>query len=226
MPTTICISFMYKSQSIRNIKGFISGTKLYLLLLLLNSNSLNSQNTQSKSAKTIQAKIEIGPEYIWHSNIGNEINTTSFNLLFWTHYFKNAQLDMHFGLTATEAKGTIQDWYTQNSPIIYHESTAKGIGPIVHFQQIIFEMAPISIFAAPSVGIIFYDKNFPYGGDFYNFMWRMSILFEYRINENYSFNIGVKWMHVSNGQGTGPYNPFYEGKGFSVTLTRQLYFKR
>ncbi|MCX6297076.1 MAG: acyloxyacyl hydrolase [Bacteroidetes bacterium] len=187
---------------------------------------MNAQNTQPKASKIIQAKIELSPEYVWHSNIGNEINTTSFNVFFMTHYLNNPQFEIYFGLTATRAKGKIQDWNTQNPSIIYHESSAEGFGPIVHFQQIIFEMNRVTLFAAPSVGIIFYNKNFPYGGDIYNFMWRMGILFEYRINKNYSINIGCKWMHVSNGQGSGANNPFYEGKGLSVALTKQLNFKR
>jgi hypothetical protein len=65
-----------------------------------------------------------------------------------------------------------------------------------------------------SGGFIVYDKIFPNGGKYYNFMWRIGPQFIYKISENSSVNIGYMLMHVSNG--LKAHNPSYNAHGVSL----------
>src|SRR5690606_20627380 len=65
---------------------------------------------------------------------------------------------------------------------------------------------------------VFYRPDFPPGGDFYNLAWQLGGAVAVRITERLRLGFGVRWMHVSNGQGLGAQNPSYEGVGFPVSL--------
>ena len=67
-------------------------------------------------------------------------------------------------------------------------------------------------------GIILYNKPFPPRGDIYNFMFRLGGTITFYINENYSLNIGLRRMHVSNGQGVGSFNPFMKELVYPLIL--------
>ncbi|CQR74944.1 hypothetical protein SpAn4DRAFT_4301 [Sporomusa ovata] len=64
-----------------------------------------------------------------------------------------------------------------------------------------------------SGGVILYDKPFPAGGRYYDFMWRVGPKFIYKFNDNSSINVGYMLMHVSNGFKT--HNPGYDAHGIS-----------
>ncbi|MEN6620696.1 MAG: acyloxyacyl hydrolase [Smithella sp.] len=65
-----------------------------------------------------------------------------------------------------------------------------------------------------SGGFIVYDKTFPAGGRYYNFMWRIGSQFIYKISKDSSVNVGYMLMHVSNGFKT--HNPGYNARGISL----------
>jgi hypothetical protein len=71
-------------------------------------------------------------------------------------------------------------------------------------------------------GIILYNKSFPPRGDIYNFMFRLGGNIGFYIGNNFSINLGLRRMHISNGQGVGYFNPFYEGEGLSLNLSKQF----
>lgn len=191
---------------------------------LLNTSQLFSQENIEVLPKSINAKIEIGPEFIWPSSNYQTIHTASINALFGTNYFKKAKLNIDVGVTATFAWGTSLDWYTSaNNNLIYIKTSAFGAGPVLKFSQNIFEINRFSISGTASAGAILYDKNFPPGGDFYNFMLRAGLDFGYNLNKNISLKLNTKWLHVSNGQGSGPHNPYYEGYGLGITVTKFFY---
>lgn len=202
--------------------------KIFFCLMcffLINTNQLFSQENTEALSKSVKAKIEIGPEFIWPSSNYQTIHTTSINALVWTNYFKKAKLNIDVGLTATYAWGTSLDWYTStNSNLVYLKTSAFGAGPVLKFSQNIFEINNFSISGTASAGVILYDKHFPPGGDFYNFMLRTGVDFGYKMNGNTTIKFCTKWLHVSNGQGSGPHNPYYEGYGLGLTLTR-FFFK-
>lgn len=185
---------------------------------------VSSQENSGITPKSIRAKLEFGPEFIWPSSNYQTIHTTSINAMFWMNYFKKAKLNIDVGASATYAWGTSLDWYTSsNNNLIYLKTSALGGGPVIKFSQHIFEMNRFSISGTASAGAMFYDKHFPPGGDFYNFMLRAGLDFGYVANETITLKLCTKWLHVSNGQGSGPHNPYYEGYGLGITITKFFY---
>ena len=185
-------------------------------------NSCAQQNKILESK--VKWKIELGPEFIWPSSNYQTIHTTSVNAFFWTNYFKKARLNLDLGITVTYAWGTSLDWYSStNKNLIYLKTAAFGGGPTIKFSQNIFDMNRFFISGTASAGAIFYNKQFPPGGDFYNFMLRTGLDFGFKMDENITFKLCTKWMHVSNGKGSGPHNPYYEGYGLGVTITKYFY---
>lgn len=208
------------------IKKFNKLLPLLSILIIWRANSLNAQQINSPEQKSLKTKIEFGPEFIWPSSPYANIYTTSINGFFWTQYFKKAQLNINLGITTTFAWGTSLDWYRSNRKnLIYLKTSAIGVGPVIHFNQSIFEIKRFSISATAVAGAIAYNKHFPPGGDIYNFMLRTGIDFGYKMNDNVTLKLGCKWMHVSNGQGSGPHNPYYEGYGLGISLIRYFYQK-
>lgn len=206
----------------------ICQTKAFTFLIIsfvLSGGMYNiSAQPNNKLESNIKWKTEFGPEFIWPSSNYQSIHTTSANVLFWTNYFKKAKLNLDIGLTATYAWGTALDWYSStNKNLIYLKTDAFGGGPIIKFSQNVFEINRFSISGTASAGAIVYNKHFPPGGDFYNFMLRAGLDFGLKMNENITLKFCTKWMHVSNGQGSGPHNPYYEGYGLGLTITKYFY---
>lgn len=189
-------------------------------LTILNAQQINPEN------KSIKTKIEFGPEFIWPSSPYAPIYTTSINGFFWTRYFKKAQLNINIGVTTTFAWGKSLDWYSsKKNNLIFIKTNALGAGPVIHFTQTIFEMKHFSIGATAVAGAIAYNKHFPPGGDVYNFMLRAGFDFGYAMKNDFTLKLGCKWMHVSNGQGSGPHNPYYEGYGLGISVVKNFYIK-
>jgi hypothetical protein len=80
----------------------------------------------------------------------------------------------------------------------------------------------LSVTAEMVGAIVFYSSNFPPGGDIYNFTWRFGGAAGYQVTDSLRMMVGVRWRHVSNGQGLGPQNPSYEGIGFPIGLLLAL----
>lgn len=202
------------------IKNTYISFLLASVLLFGHIQLLNAQ--QYNIAESERARIEFGPEFIWPSSSYQTIHTISADVFFRTQYFKKAKLNFDFGITTTYAWGTSLDWYDIRTELKYINTSAWGAGPVIHFNQSIFEMNRFSIDGSAAGGLIVYNKHFPPGGDFYNFMLRTGLDFGYIINDEYKIKFATKWMHVSNGQGSGPHNPYYEGYGLGIALIKSL----
>ena len=92
---------------------------------------------------------------------------------------------------------------------------------------ILFRLQPLTIgnfsFSIDAIGgIILYNKSFPPRGDTYNFMFQLGGTVGYYIGDNLRINLGLRRMHISNGQGVGAFNPFYEGEGLSLNLSKEF----
>jgi hypothetical protein len=143
-------------------------------------------------------------------------------------------VSVHSGWTVTRA------WGTMESDGVHSKCNAWGIGPTgmirLRLMGLNFlgysegDVAELSI--DMSGAVIFWNKDFPTGGDFYDFMWRVGPKLSCLIGENTVLNVGYKWMHVSNGQwewhdfktdfqGTKN-NPAWNGKGITVTIVTYL----
>lgn len=175
------------------------------------------------TTKTARYKIEPSLEYLFPTDIDRDIQTVAFNILGGMEFFKKMPLSIYGGVTGTYVWGTIVQWDDNFNDVTYKNKTF-GIGPVFLIRYEPFSYAGFSISPDFGGGVIFYLEDFPYGGDFYNFMWRVGGSINYRMDNNkYAFNLNAKWMHVSNGQGLGPHNPSYEAVGLGLGLAR--YFK-
>jgi hypothetical protein len=122
-----------------------------------------------------------------------------------------------FGVTATSAFGSIfQD--TDNGRVTL-ESSAFGFGPSFGVRFDPLRLGPLSLGGDASGALVFYDKHFPAGGDYYNFAWRVGFSAAIRIDDRVRIVAGIRWMHVSNGQGLGPWNPSYEAFGIPIGVS-------
>ncbi len=177
---------------------------------------------QSTETENIRKKYEAGLEYLTpRDRHDRNIRTISMNTLYGWERFEKTPFTFVVGITSTYAWGTITQ-FDENLDEITFSNNAFGIGPVylLRFEPFIYR----GLSLAPEFmgGIILYSKEFPAGGDIYNFMWRLGGSINYRVNKNYSININTKWMHVSNGQGVGPGNPSYEALGFGIAVVKYL----
>jgi lipid A 3-O-deacylase len=142
-------------------------------------------------------------------------------------------LSVYSGITITRA------WGDMTRQDVYSECDAYGIGPTGLIRLRLLGLNFLGYSGGSSVelsldmsgSVIFWNKNFPTGGDFYDFMWRVGPKLSYLIWERTVLNVGYKWMHVSNGQwewqdfyktsGKGTkHNPSYNAKGISLTIIK------
>ncbi len=162
---------------------------------------------------------ESGVEYLWPVERERQIQTVSFNTFIGKEFFKKIHLSPYGGITATYAWGSIiqtDDTFQE----VEYDNAAFGAGPVfmLRFEPLVYR--GFSLGADASGGIIFYTSDFPAGGDFYNFMWRIGPTAAWRFNNKYSINAGFRWMHVSNGQGIGRHNPYYPARGIFFNFRR------
>lgn len=165
--------------------------------------------------------FELGLEYYSPSHWNRQIKTININGLIGKEFVKPIGLQIFAGVTFTHAWGNtimVNEFLKEEQ----YETSAIGIGPII-----LFRLQPLVIgnffFSIDATGgIILYNKSFPPRGDIYNFMFRLGGTIAFYIGNNYSLNLGLRRMHVSNGQGVGSFNPFYEGEGLSLSFSKQF----
>jgi lipid A 3-O-deacylase len=143
-------------------------------------------------------------------------------------------VSVHSGFTVTRAWGNM----TRNN--VYSECDAWGIGPsgLIRLRLMGLNFLGysggdvVALYFDMSGAVIFWNKDFPTGGDFYDFMWQVGPKLSCLVGEKTVLNIGYKWMHISNGQWewqglktnfqATENNPSYNSKG--ITLTMVHYF--
>lgn len=168
-----------------------------------------------------RSKFELDGEYLQPTRLSNEIKTVSVNVFYCKKFLKNGSVLISAGLTGTYAWGYSTQWYSFGDTLLVsvdYKTSAFGVGPVFQIAPTIIKFKHFSVVGEINGGVIFYDKRFPFGGDFYNFMFRTGPSFVCRLNDRYSLKIGYRWMHVSNGKGNGNQNPYYEAQGISVGL--------
>lgn len=124
------------------------------------------------------------------------------------------RLELYLGMTATHAWGSL----TQPPGAGFLNGTsqddaASGLGPAFTARVTPLRAGDLEFSLDGSAGVILYDGRFPAGGDIYNFMFRAGPRFGLALDQRTSLFLKYQWMHVSNGQGLGPWNPSYEGEG-------------
>jgi hypothetical protein len=197
-----------------------------IVVLLFNFTSkLYAQETSVVSKLAIVEPqnnfLELGLEYYSPSHWNRQIKTINLNGLIGKEFIQTIGLQMYIGATITHAWGNtvmVNEFLKEEQ----YQTSAMGIGPVI-----LFRLQPLTIgnfsFSIDALGgIILYNKAFPPRGDIYNFMFRLGGTVAFYIGNNYSLNLGLRRMHISNGQGIGSFNPFYEGEGISLNLSKQF----
>lgn len=152
-------------------------------------------------------KLELDWDYLTPYSSDRDLDTVSLHIL--KKIAATKDRTVYRGITITRPQGSI------NLKQQTLDSSAVGIGPVYLVRYEKYHPGKLSAAFDISGGFIVYDKIFPAGGRYYNFMWRAGPQFIYRISENSAINIGYMVMHVSNG-GLGGHNPSYNAHGVSV----------
>jgi lipid A 3-O-deacylase len=203
-----------------NVKAIVT-----LFILLLCQGQPYSQKASSKDSVTIEEHrinfLELGLEYYSPSHWNRQIKTININGLVGKEFIPVIGLQIFAGVTITHAWGNtimVNEFLKEEQ----YETSAMGIGPISLLRLQPLAVGNFSVSIDALGGIILYNKSFPPRGDIYNFMFRLGGTITFYIGNNLSFNLGLRRMHISNGQGVGPFNPFYEGEGLSLNLSKQF----
>jgi hypothetical protein len=125
------------------------------------------------------------------------------------------------GVRITDAHGYILQ-LNEHFDTVRYDTAAFGAGPMfmVRWEPIRARVASVSLDAVG--GVVLYDARFPAGGDIYDFTFRFGGAVAVTMTPRTAIGAGVRWMHLSNGQGLGPQNPSYEGVGFHLGVTFRL----
>lgn len=179
-----------------------------LVCLVIAINFLLSFMPEKSYCHEANPKVEMEVDYLGPYRDDRDLDTTSLHIL--KKISEKDNRSVYRGITITRARGTvILDGQTQSQ-----DSSAVGIGPVYMIRNEKYRSGKLSVAVDMSGGILVYDKVFPAGGRYYNFMWRIGPQVIYKFNENSSFNIGYMGMHVSNGFKT--HNPGYNAHGVSL----------
>ncbi|CUH96645.1 hypothetical protein P22_2735 [Propionispora sp. 2/2-37] len=162
---------------------------------------------ERSSCYAADSKLELDWDYLTPVSSNRDIDTVSLHIL--EKISETNNRSVYRGITVTRPYGSI-DLKQQNQ-----DSSAVGVGPVYMIRNERDLSGKLSAAFDMSGGFIVYDKIFPAGGRYYNFMWRVGPQFIYKFNENSSVNIGYMLMHVSNGGFRG-HNPSYNAHGVSV----------
>jgi hypothetical protein len=193
---------------------------MFALLLFLSTTELRSQSEHLFDSSRITRKLEFSADYLAPTRYSNQVNTASFHTFIWKKYFNKISILASAGLSTSYAWGEIQQYIAvdTNIYVLHRPTSAFGLGPVIRLDHPLLQTKPFTIFIDASLGILLYDKRFPYGGAIYNFMFRAGPSLGWQLKNNRIIKIGYRWMHVSNGKGIGPQNPYYEAQGVNIAL--------
>jgi lipid A 3-O-deacylase len=184
------------------------------VLLLFSINTVYGHETaeEDSDSEQISTQNDFGFELEYYTPVRSkrQIDTTALNIYFSKKQTRIEKLSLIKGITLTYGEGYI-DRYNK-----VRNCEAVGIGPVFKLKYEPYRWEKLSLAFDGSGALIFYNENFPVGGDFYNFMWRIGPTLTYKFNENTSFSLSYKLMHVSNGQNAR--NPAYDAEGISLSV--------
>lgn len=159
-----------------------------------------------------ESRTELEWDYMTPHGKDRNLDTLSLHVI--KKFSETPNRSIYRGITITRPSGNI-NWENQN-----RNSSAVGVGPLYMLRYEKHQSGKLSAALDMSGGLIVYDKKFPTGGQYYNFIWRIGPRLIYKFNENTSLNVGYMLMHVSNGLRT--HNPGYDSHGFSLGLTKSF----
>lgn len=191
------------------------------LMTILWLSVANAAESDEKFSETGEAKpVSFGLEYYHPMKDDRNIRTWNLNACYPIGEIETLNLTFGGMLTATYATGDITQLEGELSDGTLreagYENDAMGIGPGIFADFRLLGLGRFSFHLDACISVILYNKDFPAGGDRYNFMERGGPVMKYAIDGNQAAGVGYHWMHVSNGQGSGSRNPSYDARGASV----------
>jgi hypothetical protein len=146
-----------------------------------------------------------------------DIDVENFRVAHVWHFRRG--LEFQFGGLVFRASGTRT---TDSSPGSIERSDALGggLGPGGRWNFV--QAKPLRLFIEAGPDFIFTNNGFPSGGTNYNFFLRAGGGAAFRVNESYWLETSFKWAQISNGQGSGPGNPTWQGLGVTLSLRHAL----
>ena len=156
-------------------------------------------------------------EYLTPSDEDRDIRTTNIEAQYLFSGLDVKGLTAYWGVLATYARGEITQLEGSiaagNLREVKYKTSAFGIGPGVSVSYQLWRYSRVALHVNASGHLIVYNKRFPTGGEYYNFMWRGGPSIKYFLDESMAVDIGYHWVHVSNGRGKAAENPSYEARG-------------
>ena len=181
---------------------------------------LAAESDEVKAAKRAEIPVRISLEHLYPTDDSRDITTVNLNTFIRIKKIEAINLSILAGLTSTYATGDITqlegDINEGTLREVKYENEAVGIGPAIRLDLRLWQGYNFSFHLEGSGSVILYNKDFPAGGDRYNFMWRGGPALKYDIRDKHNIGLGYLWMHVSNGQGLGSDNPSYDAQGLSL----------
>jgi hypothetical protein len=163
--------------------------------------------------------------YLAPTKADRQIQTVFFDVVVGVELWDFLGIDIYWGLTSTVAWGWISQLDDHFNDVRF-DTLVGGLGPMLALRAeplrpLCFAgCAGFSLALDASGAFVLYSAHFPPGGDIYNFAWRVGGTIGYSVTPRLRIELGGQWMHVSNGQGLGAFNPSYEGVG--ITLGSQI----
>jgi hypothetical protein len=153
--------------------------------------------------------VELNWDYQSSYTKDRDLDTVSLHILKKSSESKSETKNrsVYRGITITRPTGSIT--FEQQTG----DSAAVGVGPIYLIRNEKYLSDKLSAAVDMSGGFIVYDRSFPAGGRWYNFMWRIGPQFIYRFGEDSSVHVGYMLTHVSNGLRS--HNPGDDARGVS-----------
>lgn len=192
----------------------------FFLSTLLIGSAAQATVTEDGKVHPGNKRFQLGLEYFAPTEDDRKIRTVNLNAYYLLNKTRFPRLSFLVGVTATFASGEITqlegDINQGTLHEVTYESDAVGIGPGVSTALRLCRIDRFALSLEAAGNIIFYNRDFPAGGDRYNFMWRGGPVLKYSIHQGQEIGLGFHWMHVSNGQGLGPQNPSYDSHGLNI----------
>ena len=141
-----------------------------------------------------------------------QIDTVYLDLVAGVELWELLGVDLYAGITVVAASGFVLQPDELLADRRYDTSVA-GAGPTFLFRVEPLRIEGLSVAADVTGSLLLFSARFPPGGDVYDFAWRIGGTLGYALTAALRVELSVRWMHTSNGQGIGPFNPAYEGVG-------------
>ncbi len=165
----------------------------------------------------------VAVEFLAPTKESSDIETTNLDVNYLVSRVESLNLSIYLGVTATYVTGTIKQLEGSlgagSLKEVVYDNSVFGLGPGLLASFLMFEKNKLSIHINGGGNVVIYNKNFPAGGERYNFMWRVGPMLEYLIAASNSIGISYHLAHVSNGQGVGAQNPSYDAQGVALRFS-------